>query len=234
MAPQATTDQRITSAEGRPEADRPDVLSGPLHAAHGEHDARRAAVDLLDAHREPDLRYVEQTARDIARVLRPGQMVILESTTWPGTTDSVVRPILETRVTYNATEDLHQVHLEPAPLTDEEQVEADKLLETISALEAESETLDEDDEAAAAEFQTRWDAASSAYDALHDKPPVIPEEMKANVPVVAGFECSLGCVVNLLEVVHYRFPRRLPCRFTALPSNTTPSSTRTRNFDSIR
>jgi len=92
-----------------------------------------------------------------------------------------VRPILETRVTYNATEDLHQVHLEPAPLTDEEQVEADKLLETISALEAESETLDEDDEAAAAEFQARWDAASSAYDALHDKPPVIPEEMKANV-----------------------------------------------------
>ena len=92
-----------------------------------------------------------------------------------------VRPILETRVTYNATEDLHQVHLEPAPLTDEEQVEADKLLETISALEAESEVLDEDDEAATAEFQTRWDAASSAYDALHDKPPVIPEEMKANV-----------------------------------------------------
>ncbi|QOV96324.1 ParB/RepB/Spo0J family partition protein [Novosphingobium sp. ES2-1] len=92
-----------------------------------------------------------------------------------------VRPILETRVTYNATENLHQVDLEPAPLTEEEQVEADKLLETISALEAESETLDEDDEAAAAEFQERWDAASSAYDALHDKPPVIPEEMKANV-----------------------------------------------------
>lgn len=92
-----------------------------------------------------------------------------------------VRPILETRVTYSATEDLHQVHLEPAPLSDEEQVEADRLLETISALEGESETLDEDDEAAAAEFQERWDAATNAYDALHDKPPVIPEEMKANV-----------------------------------------------------
>ena len=92
-----------------------------------------------------------------------------------------VRPILETRVTYSATEDLHQVHLEPAPLTEEEQVEADRLLETISALEGESEALDEDDEAAAAEFQERWDAATNAYDALHDKPPVIPEEMKANV-----------------------------------------------------
>lgn len=92
-----------------------------------------------------------------------------------------VRPILETRVTYSATEDLHQVHLEPAPLTEEEQAEADRLLETISVLEGESETLDEDDEAAAAEFQERWDAATNAYDALHDKPPVIPEEMKANV-----------------------------------------------------
>ena len=98
---------------------------------------------------------------------------------------SWVRPILETRVTYSATEDLHQVHLEPAPLSDEEQVEADKLLETISALEAESESIDEDDEAAAADFQARWDAASNAYDALHDKPPVIPEEMRAN----------LGCFV---------------------------------------
>jgi ParB family chromosome partitioning protein len=92
-----------------------------------------------------------------------------------------VRPVLETRIPYSATEDLHQVHLEPAPLSDEEQLEADKLLETISALEAESEALDEDDEAAAADFQARWDAASNAYDALHDKPPVIPEAMTANV-----------------------------------------------------
>jgi ParB family chromosome partitioning protein len=66
-----------------------------------------------------------------------------------------VRPILETRVTYGATEDLHQVHLEPAPLSDEEQAEADRLMETISALEAESDGVDEDDEAAAAEFQAR-------------------------------------------------------------------------------
>jgi ParB family chromosome partitioning protein len=92
-----------------------------------------------------------------------------------------VRPVLETRIPYSATEDLHQVHLEPAPLSEEEQAEADQLLETISALEAESEGLDEDDEVAAADFQARWDAASNAYDALHDKPPVIPDEMKANV-----------------------------------------------------
>jgi UDP-N-acetyl-D-glucosamine dehydrogenase len=44
--------------------------------------------------REPDLRYVESTARDIAQILRPGQLVVLESTTYPGTTRDVVLPIL--------------------------------------------------------------------------------------------------------------------------------------------
>jgi UDP-N-acetyl-D-glucosamine dehydrogenase len=45
--------------------------------------------------REPDLSHVERTARAIARVLRPGQLVVLESTTYPTTTRDVVRPILE-------------------------------------------------------------------------------------------------------------------------------------------
>lgn len=49
----------------------------------------------LGPHREPDLRFVETTARAIAAALRPGQLVVLESTTWPGTTAEVVRPILE-------------------------------------------------------------------------------------------------------------------------------------------
>ena len=44
--------------------------------------------------REPDLGYVEATAHAIAQRLRPGQLVILESTTYPGTTDEVVAPIL--------------------------------------------------------------------------------------------------------------------------------------------
>jgi UDP-N-acetyl-D-glucosamine dehydrogenase len=44
--------------------------------------------------RDPDLSYVESTARQIARALRPGQLVILESTTYPGTTRDVVLPIL--------------------------------------------------------------------------------------------------------------------------------------------
>ncbi|MEI4488534.1 nucleotide sugar dehydrogenase [Frigidibacter sp. MR17.14] len=49
----------------------------------------------LSPHRDPDLSYVERTAEAIAATLRPGQMVVLESTTWPGTTDTVLRPILE-------------------------------------------------------------------------------------------------------------------------------------------
>jgi UDP-N-acetyl-D-glucosamine dehydrogenase len=49
---------------------------------------------LTDA-RDPDLRYVESTAHAIAAALRPGQLVILESTTYPTTTRDVLLPILE-------------------------------------------------------------------------------------------------------------------------------------------
>jgi UDP-N-acetyl-D-glucosamine dehydrogenase len=50
----------------------------------------------LDHMRQPDLSYIENTSRAIAKNLRRGQLVILESTTYPGTTDEVVKPILET------------------------------------------------------------------------------------------------------------------------------------------
>jgi UDP-N-acetyl-D-glucosamine dehydrogenase len=45
--------------------------------------------------REPDLQYVTNSARAVAATLRPGQLIVLESTTYPGTTRGVVRPILE-------------------------------------------------------------------------------------------------------------------------------------------
>jgi len=48
----------------------------------------------LDEHRDPDLSYVRATAEQISLNLRPGQLVVLESTTYPGTTDEVVLPIL--------------------------------------------------------------------------------------------------------------------------------------------
>jgi UDP-N-acetyl-D-glucosamine dehydrogenase len=50
----------------------------------------------LGRHREPDLSYVLGAAREIARRLRPGRLVVLESTTYPGTTDEEVLPILAT------------------------------------------------------------------------------------------------------------------------------------------
>ena len=49
----------------------------------------------LTRHREPDMRFIESSCHQIARRLRPGQMIILESTTYPGTTEELVRPILE-------------------------------------------------------------------------------------------------------------------------------------------
>lgn len=52
----------------------------------------------LTPKREPDLRYVENTARQIAVTLRPGQLVSLESTTYPGTTAELLLPILSVRL----------------------------------------------------------------------------------------------------------------------------------------
>lgn len=49
----------------------------------------------LNEHHEPDLRYITETAESIAPHLRAGQLVILESTTYPGTTEEVLVPILE-------------------------------------------------------------------------------------------------------------------------------------------
>jgi UDP-N-acetyl-D-glucosamine dehydrogenase len=61
----------------------------------GEPDALLICVPTpLGAHLEPDLSYVEKTADDVSRTLRPGQLVVLESTTYPRTTRDVVLPRL--------------------------------------------------------------------------------------------------------------------------------------------
>jgi UDP-N-acetyl-D-glucosamine dehydrogenase len=49
----------------------------------------------LDERREPDLSYVEKTAQSIAPNLQRNQLIVLESTTYPGTTEELVLPILE-------------------------------------------------------------------------------------------------------------------------------------------
>lgn len=78
------------------------VDSGRFRASHDFSelsipDAILIAVPTpLNKNREPDLIFVEKSTASIAAVLRPGQLVVLESTTWPGTTEEVVKPILET------------------------------------------------------------------------------------------------------------------------------------------
>jgi UDP-N-acetyl-D-glucosamine dehydrogenase len=61
----------------------------------------------LSRQREPDLSYIESAARSLAPVLQRGQVVILESTTWPGTTREILQPILEDGSGLKAGEDFH-------------------------------------------------------------------------------------------------------------------------------
>jgi UDP-N-acetyl-D-glucosamine dehydrogenase len=49
----------------------------------------------LTADKQPDLSYILAAAQSIARFLRPGQLIVLESTTYPGTTDELLLPLME-------------------------------------------------------------------------------------------------------------------------------------------
>jgi UDP-N-acetyl-D-glucosamine dehydrogenase len=67
--------------------------------------SRLAACDIiiicvptpLTVTRDPDISYIKSSAEQIARYLRPGQLITLESTTYPGTTQEVILPLLEER-----------------------------------------------------------------------------------------------------------------------------------------
>lgn len=50
----------------------------------------------LDQHQQPDISYVKSSAQEIAKYMAKGTMVVLESTTYPGTTEELLKPILET------------------------------------------------------------------------------------------------------------------------------------------
>jgi UDP-N-acetyl-D-glucosamine dehydrogenase len=79
----------------------PLVEQGLVHATTSYEELRAADAILialptpLSQQREPDLSIVESAARRLAKVLREGQVVVLESTTWPGTTRELLQPILE-------------------------------------------------------------------------------------------------------------------------------------------
>lgn len=74
----------------------------------GEPDAILICVPTpLTRHREPDLSFVLGTGRTIAPHLRRGQLVVLESTTYPGTTEDELRPVLEAGSGLKAGTDFH-------------------------------------------------------------------------------------------------------------------------------
>ena len=89
----SSTAAKATSATSPPSAIAELVASGPLRGDRptsrrlGEADAIVICVPTpLTEAREPDLSYIVSTGRTIGRHLRPGQLVVLESTTYPGTT----------------------------------------------------------------------------------------------------------------------------------------------------
>ena len=61
----------------------------------------------LSRQREPDVSYIEAAARDIAPHLHKGHLIVLESTTYPGTTREVLQPLLEEGSGLKAGEDFH-------------------------------------------------------------------------------------------------------------------------------
>lgn len=77
------------------------VASGKLRAVLGFEEVPQMDVIVicvptpLTKNLTPNLSYIESVTHGIAKYLRPGQLVTLESTTYPGTTDEVMRPVLE-------------------------------------------------------------------------------------------------------------------------------------------
>jgi UDP-N-acetyl-D-glucosamine dehydrogenase len=95
------------------EALKPLVDSGAIAATTDYSVAREANAILiavptpLSRQREPDLSYIESAARDLAPHLREGQLVVLESTTYPGTTREILQPLLEDGSGLKAGTDFH-------------------------------------------------------------------------------------------------------------------------------
>ncbi|MER5650097.1 nucleotide sugar dehydrogenase [Streptosporangium sp. NPDC002524] len=95
------------------DADLEHMLAGGFTATLDESvlaDSRTVVICVptpLDEDHRPDLSAVEGATGTVARNLRAGALVVLESTTWPGTTDEVARPILEKGSGLTAGTDFH-------------------------------------------------------------------------------------------------------------------------------
>ncbi len=91
----------------------PLVEAGSIRATTDFSEVRDADAILiavptpLSKQRQPDLSYIERAGRSLAPYIRAGHVVVLESTTYPGTTKEVLRPILEDGSGLTAGEDFH-------------------------------------------------------------------------------------------------------------------------------
>jgi UDP-N-acetyl-D-glucosamine dehydrogenase len=98
----------VPSKQLKPMIDAGSITATSDFAAVAYADAIVIAVPTpLSAQREPDLSSIENAARSIAPHLRKGQLVVLESTTYPGTTREVLQPLLETGSGLTAGTDFH-------------------------------------------------------------------------------------------------------------------------------
>jgi UDP-N-acetyl-D-glucosamine dehydrogenase len=86
----------IAARELRPLVRRGLVEARTSYRGCGKFDAIFIAVPTpLRKTKDPDISYIVASVSEIAKEIRPGQLVVLESTTYPGTTEEVVRPMLE-------------------------------------------------------------------------------------------------------------------------------------------
>jgi UDP-N-acetyl-D-glucosamine dehydrogenase len=100
--------QDVPSEQLKPLVDSGAITATTDAAVVRDADAIVIAVPTpLSPQREPDVSYIERAAREIAPHLRKGHLVVLESTTYPGTTRDVLRPILEEGSGLQAGADFH-------------------------------------------------------------------------------------------------------------------------------
>ncbi len=91
-----------------------------------------------------------------------------------------VRPLVGTRVDHAAVEQLHAVHVEPAPLSDEEQARIGEIADEMETIEAKfEEGFDDDSEGDA--LEERYRALEAELTRIQDKPGIVPDDMKPTV-----------------------------------------------------
>ena len=113
MRLEPTSSGRGLVRRGRPQRDAPPMLDSGRFAPTADYSAAAgfdvAVITVPTPLREgaPDLSYIEESARSIAPHLRRGAAVVLESTTYPGTTEELLIPLLEAGSGLAAGKDFH-------------------------------------------------------------------------------------------------------------------------------